>query len=625
MALAAIGKKPPELNRSAVRFARAVGIMVTVLGLGILVGWRLEAPLLNEGVPSSLTITPNSAAGISMSGLGLLALTYRLSRPLARVLGLLLVIGAGTILSHEITGNRTSFDYLLFDLLTDGGSKAASLDISPGAKISFILLGGVLLLTARQALLFKIIVELLLAATLMLSITNLIGHSYEVNQRFNPFPFTQMPIHLGVVQALLVAGFSFACPDRGFSRALLDTSAGGQMIRRLLPGIIIIPILLGWAVHRGLTTGLYGSTVGIAAFAVLTILIMAGFSWLTSIALRNADADRDRALRDFQKQRDSLQTILVSIADAVIVVNPNGRIVFMNPVAESITGRQAKTAVDQFVTDVFPIKEENSGIPIDDPAIRAMTESDSIALYEALLERGDGSSVPIQFSSAPVLNRRGKVEGAVIIFRDISHRRQAEEQMNMLVRELNHRVRNVLMIVHSVVKASAEYTGKKSAGEMVNVLLERLRALGRAHELLLETHWTGADLKRMLQEELEPYQMHDPGKIKLQGKEIFLPPQCTSVVAMSLHELATNAAKYGALSTKKGRLKVSWTLRGSKLTIKWAESNITIPKLREGGFGSSLIEKGIRENLGGETKVEYATNSLTVTLRIPLPSESQGK
>src|SRR5690606_27966009 len=126
----------------------------------------------------------------------------------------------------------------------------------------------------------------------------------------------------------------------------------------------------------------------------------------------------------------------------------------------------------------------------------------------------------------------------------------------------------------SLVQASAQNVDTKSAEEMAKVLADRLQSLSRAHELLLETQWSGASLKSMVERELEPYRIGETGNITIKGSDVLLPPQCTSVVAMALHELATNAAKYGALSSPKGKLDVRWSMRGSTLTVKWKESGL---------------------------------------------------
>lgn len=605
-------------NEASIIFARLIGLFAVAFGSAVVFGWYVDEPLLKQGVMNGLTIKANAGIGFIVAGLGLLALTSRFARPAARLLGLVLVAAAGATLSQDVMGWDLQIDEKLFvDPLgnLDVGWPGR---ISPGAALSFVLMGCVLFLTGRRARMLIFVTEVMLAMILVLSITNLIGHSYQFTQNYNPFPFTAMPIHMAVALAITAAGLSAACPDRGFAKALLDRSAGGQMIRRLLPSIIAIPIVLGWFVHRGLLQGLFSDAVGTAVFAVSSIVVMAGFTWLTANALRRSDSEREEALFELHGQREWLTTTLVSIADAVIATDRTGAVEIMNPVAERLTGWTLQEARATTIETVFHIIDESTQEKVENPALRAQREDRVIALEDSVLVRKDDIRIPIEYTSSPILNTRGKVAGAVLIFRDITDRRRTEEQQQMLVSELNHRVRNVLMIVQSLVQANAQYTAGKSTEEMAKVLANRLQSLGRAHELLLDTQWSGASLNKMVELELAPFRQDDSRKVTLKGRDVLLPPQCTSVVAMALHELTTNAVKYGALSTPDGRLNVNWSVRGSRLTINWRETHANVSKNREPGFGMRLIDRGIRQNLGGDTRVEFADDGLSVTMRIPL-------
>src|SRR6478735_2776131 len=161
----------------------------------------------------------------------------------------------------------------------------------------------------------------------------------------------------------------------------------------------------------------------------------------------------------------------------------------------------------------------------------------------------------------------------------------------MLVGELNHRVKNVLAIVQSLVQASLRQATNRPAQAMAQTLSERLRALHRAHDLLLEAQWSGASLKAMVE-----------------------------------RELATNAVKYGALSAPAGQLSVAWrTARGNRLLLTWEERGAGVVLKRSNGFGMQLIDKGIRHNLGGDTKVDFRATGLYVELNVPLePARDTG-
>jgi len=247
----------------------------------------------------------------------------------------------------------------------------------------------------------------------------------------------------------------------------------------------------------------------------------------------------------------------------------------------------------------------------------------------ALLVTRDEREVPVEHSGAPIVGFDGSLAGAVLIFRDVTERRRTAQRQSMLVGELNHRVKNALAIVQSLVQASLRQATSRPAQAMAQTLAERLQALHRAHDLLLESQWSGASLKAMVERELDPYRREGGPKIMIKGSDVLLPPQCTSILAMTLHELATNAVKYGALSHNNGQLGISWkTSRGNRLLLTWEERGtlIHVPARRSsngGGFGMQLIDKGIRHNLGGDTKVEFRPTGLYVEMNVPLETSKE--
>jgi PAS domain S-box-containing protein len=342
--------------------------------------------------------------------------------------------------------------------------------------------------------------------------------------------------------------------------------------------------------------------------------------WVTASVLRRSDHDRQRALTQLDGEREWLETTLASIADGVIVTDANGMVQMMNGVAEELTGRRREDATGLPIWEVFRTIDETTREPVDSAGLVALRERSTVKNTVHLLVKPDAAEVPVEHSGAPIMGAGKLVVGAVLIFRDVTERRRTEERQALLVRELNHRVRNVLMIVHSLVQASARHASGTEAGGMAEVLAERLRSLSRAHELLLDTQWSGANLRAMIERELEPFRGESSDAIAIEGPDVLLPPQSTSILAMALHELTTNAVKHGALLQPTGRLAVSWRVRGAKLTLKWVETGVKLPAggKNKPGFGTQLIEQGIRRNLGGDTQVAFADDGLTVTIACAL-------
>jgi PAS domain S-box-containing protein len=196
---------------------------------------------------------------------------------------------------------------------------------------------------------------------------------------------------------------------------------------------------------------------------------------------------------------------------------------------------------------------------------------------------------------------------------DITDRKQAEERQAFLAREVDHRARNVLAVVQSILRL----TKADNAKEYVGVVEGRIRALSAAHMLLSESRWAGADLGRLLGEELEPYRTDESGIVSLAGPETLLDPRRAQTIALAVHELATNAAKYGALSTPSGKVSLDWKRGADGLVIDWLEMGgpeVVAPSSQ--GYGTRVIRASL-EQLGGQASFDWRAEGLRCTLSLP--------
>lgn len=185
-------------------------------------------------------------------------------------------------------------------------------------------------------------------------------------------------------------------------------------------------------------------------------------------------------------------------------------------------------------------------------------------------------------------------------------------QQHLLAREVDHRARNALAVIQSIVSMMPPTSGAAIA----RVIEGRIRAMARAHTLLSETRWEGADLTRLVNEELEPYRATD--RIHVSGPAVAVRPTVAQNFALAIHELATNAAKYGALSAPMGRLDVVWSLDAENLTLVWTETGGPVAEKPEKlGFGSKVIEASIKRQLGGQIVKEWTGAGLLATITVP--------
>ena len=218
--------------------------------------------------------------------------------------------------------------------------------------------------------------------------------------------------------------------------------------------------------------------------------------------------------------------------------------------------------------------------------------------------------------------RPRRVIGSII---DITERKSSEEQRELLIHELNHRVKNTLATVQSLAAQTIRSAG--SFKEFTAAFEARLFALSKTHNLLTEGAWAGASLRALLEVEVEPYaQGGEAGRFSLAGlHDVYLGPRAAVALGLAFHELATNAVKYGALSNESGGIAVMWTLEHAQeeqqllLHLVWTEHGgpaVETPRRR--GFGTRLIERGIASELGGEVALEHRPEGLRCEMRVPL-------
>ncbi len=607
----------PRAERIALLVARCAAVIVIAIGALVLAAWRLGTP---DALPGLAGMTPNACAGTMAAGFALFCFTFRPLRPVARLIGLALILLGLLVLCEDLLGFDLGLDRALFPS-TPPEAGAPHARMAPGITGSLILFGLALLYAkrSRPSSAFSQVVTIIVLAQVLIVLA---GYAYGVATYYYPFPFTSMSIYGAASAFLLALGLLAASPEYGVGAAIVEQSPAGEMLRRLLPGILVLPLVIGWFAHQAEVHTYYDSAATLAIFAVASILVLAVFAWTTIGAVRRADRDRNAALMELRGQREWLSTTLGSIGDGVIATDPSGSVLLLNRVAEQMTGWTVAEARGRPIWEVFRVIDANTRKPVDDPALKALRERAVTRLESgALLITRDEREIPVEHSGSPILGFDGSLAGAVLIFRDVTERRRTAQRQTMLVGELNHRVKNALAIVQSLVQASLRQATSRPAQAMAQTLAERLQALHRAHDLLLESQWSGASLKAMVERELDPYRREGGPKILIKGPDVLLPPASTSILAMTLHELATNAVKYGALSHNNGQLGITWKLgRGNRLLLTWEErgSPHPVPAKRGSGFGMQLIDKGIRHNLGGETKLEFRPAGLYVEMNVPL-------
>lgn len=235
--------------------------------------------------------------------------------------------------------------------------------------------------------------------------------------------------------------------------------------------------------------------------------------------------------------------------------------------------------------------------------------------------RKDGSSIWVELAASIVRTGNSDPYG-VRILRDISDKKRAEEQQRLLLHELNHRVKNTLTVVqglaHQTFKSSAVPSGLRESFE------GRLAALAAAHNLLMHHTWEPTPIDEAAEAALRPFQTTE-GRVSSTGSALLLPPSATVSLTLVLHELATNAAKYGALSNDRGRVDVTWVVVGETLTLIWREhGGPPVTKPKKTGFGTKLLKRVVAGDFGGQINMAFDIAGLVATISMPLASITTG-
>jgi two-component sensor histidine kinase/CheY-like chemotaxis protein len=246
-------------------------------------------------------------------------------------------------------------------------------------------------------------------------------------------------------------------------------------------------------------------------------------------------------------------------------------------------------------------------------ALSQITAENSTFQREVCIVGADGHLRWCVISAAGSFDAQEKVMRIDGVTLDITERKEAANRQMLLAREVDHRARNALAIVQAIVRLGRADTTQ----DYIASVEGRIRALAQTHELLSQSRWQGADMLRLVNEEISPYRTRSGARIAVVGPSVILAPEKAQTMALALHELATNAAKYGALSNIEGEVGVRWEVGAGRLTLRWTElkgPGVTEPRHR--GFGMKIITAGIAQQAGGEVRFDWQPAGLICTLSL---------
>jgi PAS domain S-box-containing protein len=248
-----------------------------------------------------------------------------------------------------------------------------------------------------------------------------------------------------------------------------------------------------------------------------------------------------------------------------------------------------------------------------------------VRTYEAefRINRPDGEQCWCVGTAAATVDKRGRVIRVSGVTVDITERKRAEERQNLLTREVDHRAKNALALAQSIVRL----TRADNVKEYAETVEGRINALARVHTILSLSSWQGAEIGKLVREEVAPYA--PSGRVRTSGPEVSLQPRTAQTLALALHELLTNSAKYGALSTLSGQLSITWHTADNMLDLTWEETGgpaVSEPTCR--GFGTRGLMASIESQLGGKALFDWRTEGVVCRLLVPIaktPAQSDDR
>lgn len=341
--------------------------------------------------------------------------------------------------------------------------------------------------------------------------------------------------------------------------------------------------------------------VGIARHAAVAIDNSRLYEAAKEEILRRQDAEA--RLKEAELR---LNAVLDNASVAIFLMNDVQHCIYMNAAAERLTGYTLAETQGRPLHDVIHhTRPDGSPFPLEDCAIdRAFPENANTRGEETFVHK-DGRFYPVAFTASPVRDDDAKVVGTIIEVRDITEERRAREARDLLMREVDHRSRNVLAIVTSLV----QLTRADTIADYKSILLGRISALARAQTSLASRRWEDGRLGDVVRDEVEALCPRE--QVSLDGPVVLLAPDQVQPMSMLLHELATNATKYGACSTPNGRLSIRWTLDGDSVTLLWVESGgPPVQEPAREGFGTRLILSLVSQ-LKGEVVRRWRPDGLT--------------
>ncbi len=332
-----------------------------------------------------------------------------------------------------------------------------------------------------------------------------------------------------------------------------------------------------------------------------------------------ADITRIRSLEGEQRRlaeelRNALHRYEIALRGSNVTVFTQDRDLRYTSISNAFLGRRVDQIVGLTDDDVVPVSDRPTIVALKQQALSSGEPVDA-----ELRLKGPAASRWYDFHIEPLRDAEGRVVGLTCAAVDITERKAGEEHLRLLMRELTHRSKNLLAVIQALARQTSRHAG--SLDSFLDEFSARLQALSRSHDLLVQEEWHSASLLELVRSQLGHYIDRDQSQISIEGPPVHLKPEAAQSLGLALHELAVNAAKYGALSVPKGHVDVIWEESepaGGDIVIRWIERDgPAVERPKKHGFGTLAIQRNLSRSLEADVDLSFAADGVSCTITIP--------
>ena len=588
-------------------------ILLIVLGASVATGWLLEIDTLKSVLPNLSTMKFNTALCFIAAGAGIwLSGSKRLDRrQWSLVSATFLIMVAGLSFAQYLLRINLGIDeWAVKDtgVLTGSGHPGR---MSPLAAVAFISLGfGISAVgsgKSGRAISAGHYVSIIAGFVAFLAAA---GYAFGAEAFWGIGFYTAMAVHTAVGLMIAVAAMLATRPDEGWLSGFNDAPAARTLVIQLLPLALLVPLLTGLLLLLGSGLGAYNAEFGFALFVPIIAIT------LTLIGLFLAGRARQTELQLYQSgaalrlSEARYRRVFEQTSDLLLTADLNQVIEDCNPSGAAAVGLSRDQVIGKKISDfISPEDFERTS-----SMLLQKIEKGGTTRYDVRVRNLQGDWLHWDVNSGLTYDENGNPVGLHVVARDVTEKKRAEAHQELLINELNHRVKNSLAVVQSIAEQTLRLG--EVPEEVRQGLSGRLSALATAHNVVTKEKWAPASMSEIIRDVLRPF--CTDGRCAVEGPDVPLSPTTAATLGLAVHELATNAAKYGALKNEDGQVSIRWSFNDDGLTWEWRETGgPLVQKPQRRGFGTKMIERALARQLGGTVTMEFLPEGLRCSLTAP--------